>query len=212
LPGQRRRDLRGRQHLARRKFLVPIKALAKLVRGKFRAMLHQKCPDLIIPDAAWRKCWILHVTAWGNGEQAVLDYLARYVFRVALTNARIVGLDDETVTIQYKERKTGRSRTCRLSGHEFMRRFLQHVLPRGFHKVRYFGLWHPARRNNAARVRQMLQLQSTPKFDPPQDFVAAPLTPSDADPGPSIEPRICPHCQGRLIFIRTLSPRQAMAP
>ena len=60
-------------------------------------MLRQKCPDLIIPDAVWRKRWILHVTAWGNGEQAVLDYLARYVFRVALTNARIVSLDDETV-------------------------------------------------------------------------------------------------------------------
>jgi len=74
------------------------------------------------PRCVWRKRWILHVTAWANGEQAVLDYLARYVFRVALTNARIVGLDDETVTIQYKERRTGRSRTCRLSGHEFMRR------------------------------------------------------------------------------------------
>ena len=106
----------------------------------------RKCPDLVIPDAVWRTPWILHVTAWGNGEQAVLDYLARYVFRVALTNARIVGLDDEAVTIQYKERKTGRARTCRLSGDEFMRRFLQHVLPRGFHKVRYFGLWHPAQR------------------------------------------------------------------
>ena len=85
-------------HPARRNFLVPIKALDKLVRGKFRAMLRRKCPDLVIPDAVWRKRWILHVTAWGNGEQAVLDYLARYVFRVALTNARIVGLDDETVT------------------------------------------------------------------------------------------------------------------
>ena len=82
----------------------------------------------------------------------MLDYLARYVFRVALTNARIVGLDDQTVSIQYKERKTGRPRTCRLSGDEFMRRFLQHVLPRGFHKVRYFGLWHPAQRHNATRV------------------------------------------------------------
>jgi len=90
----------------------------------------------------------------------------------------IVGLDDETVTIQYKERRTGRSRTCRLSGHEFMRRFLQHVLPRGFHKVRYFGLWHPAQRHNAVRVRQMLQLQATPKFDPPPDFVVPPLTPA----------------------------------
>src|ERR1700722_18321071 len=199
-------------HPARRNFLVPVKALAKLVRGKFRAMLRQTCPDLIIPDVVWRTPWILHVTAWGNGEQAVLDYLARYVFRVALTNARIVGLDEETVTIQYKERKTGRSRICRLSGHEFMRRFLQHVLPRGFHKVRYFGLWHPAQRNSAARVRQMLQLQATPRFDLPPDLVAPPLTPSGAEPPPSIEPLICPHCQGRLIFIRTLTPRQAMGP
>jgi hypothetical protein len=160
----------------------------------------------------WRKRWVLHVTAWGDGEQAVLEYLARYVFRVALTNARIVGLDDETVTIQYKERKAGRSRTCRLSGHEFMRRFLQHVLPRGFHKVRYFGLWHPAQRHNAARVRQMLQLQATPKPDPPLDSGLPPIKPPDAEPEPLIEPPICPHCQGRLILIRTLSPKQAMAP
>jgi hypothetical protein len=196
-------------HPARRKFLVPIKALAKLVRGKFRALLLRKCTDLVIPDAVWRTPWILHVTAWGSGEQAVLDYLARYVFRIALTNTRIVGLDDQTVSIKYKERKTGCARTCRLSGDEFMRRFLQHVLPRGFHKVRYFGLWHPAQRHNAARVRQMLQLQALPKTDP----VVPLLEPSSAEPVPSVEPLICPHChQGRLIFIRTLSPRQAMAP
>jgi Putative transposase len=200
-------------HPARRKFLVPIKALARLVRGKCRALLRLKCPDLGIPDAVWRTPWILHVTAWGSGEQAVLDYLARYVFRIALTNARIVGLDEQTVSIQYKERKTGRRRTCRLSGDEFMRRFLQHVLPRGFHKVRYFGLWHSAQRHNAARVRQMLQLQAPPKADPPQDPVVPPLEPSSAEPVPPVEPLICPHChQGRLIFIRTLSPRQAMAP
>jgi hypothetical protein len=119
-------------HPARRKFLVPIKALAQLVRGKFRALLKRKCPDLVIPEAVWQRPWILHVTAWGKGEQAVLDYLARYVFRIALTNpslacslARIVDLDDETVTIQYKDRKTGQARTCRLSGEEFMRRFLR---------------------------------------------------------------------------------------
>src|SRR5271157_624474 len=150
---------------------------------------------------------------WGNGEQAVLDYLARYVFRVALTNARIVGLDDQTVTIQYKDRKTGCRRTCRLSGDEFMRRFLQHVLPRGFHKVRYFGLWHPAQRQNAARIRQMLQLQAPATVDLTQDDPAAPpLVPPDAEPVPQIEPRICPHCQGRLVFIRMLTPQQAMAP
>jgi hypothetical protein len=58
-----------------------------------------------------------------------LDYLARYVFRIAITNARIVGLDNAGVTFAYRDRKTGRRRTCRLSGDEFMRRFLQHVLP-----------------------------------------------------------------------------------
>jgi len=203
-------------HPARHNFLVPIKALAKLVRGKFKALLRRKCPDLTIPDAVWRTPWILHVTAWGNGEQAVLDYLARYVFRVALTNARIVGLDGQAVTIQYKERKTGRRRTCRLSGEEFMRRFLQHVLPRGFHKVRYSGLWHPRQRANAARVRQMLQLRAPPEPDPPQELVLPSLDQSDTEPMPLIEPRICPHCQnGRLLFIRVLprySPCQAMAP
>ncbi len=200
-------------HSARRKFLLPIKALAKLVRGKFRALLHRKRPDLVIAEAIWRVPWILHVTAWGNGEQAVLDYLARYVFRIALTNARIVGLDEKTVTIQYKDRKTSRARTCRLSGEEFMRRFLQHVLPRGFHKVRYFGLWHPAQRHNAARVRQMLQLQVPPKLEPAQDPVDTPLVPADAEPVPLIEPVICPHCyQGRLIFIRKLTRPQAMGP
>jgi hypothetical protein len=203
-------------HPARRKFLVPIKALAKLVRGKFRALLHRKRPDLVIPDAVWRTRWIVHVTAWGTGDQAVLDYLARYVFRVALTNARIVGLDDQTVSIQHKERKTGRLRICRLSGDEFMRRFLQHVLPRGFHKVRYFGLWHPAQRDNAARVRQMLQLQAPTELGQPQELVLPSPEHSGAAPMPSIEPRICPHChQGQLVFIRVLtrhSPRQAMAP
>ena len=85
-----------RHHLASGapRFLLPIKALARKVRGKFRALLRRRCPDLIVPDVVWRKHWIAHVTAWGRGEQAVLDYLARYVFRIAITNARIVGLDD----------------------------------------------------------------------------------------------------------------------
>jgi hypothetical protein len=195
---------------------VPIKALSKLVRGMFWALLQRKRPDLDIPDAARRTHWIFHVTAWGTGEQAVLDYLARYVFRVALTNARIVDLDDQTVTIQYKERKTGRQRTCRLSGDEFMRRFLQHVLPRGFHKVRYFGLWHPSQRHNVARVRELLQLQAPPKVGQPPEPRLPSFEQLDAEPTQPIEQRICPNCHhGRSVFIRSIfqhTPRQAMAP
>ena len=79
---------------ARKAFLVPVKALAKLVRGKLRAALAKKRPDLVLPKAAWSKPWVVHCTPWGAGEQAVLDYLARYVFRIAIANSRIVGLDD----------------------------------------------------------------------------------------------------------------------
>ena len=71
---------------ARRAFLVPVRALAKLVRGKLRAGLQKSRPDLVLPDAVWSKPWVVQCTPWGEGEQAVLDYLARYVFRVAITN------------------------------------------------------------------------------------------------------------------------------
>jgi hypothetical protein len=93
---------------ARKSFLVPVKALARLVRGKLRAAFQKSRPDLIIPEAVWSTAWVVHCTAWGDGEQAVLDYLARYVFRIAITNSRIVGLDDHGVTIRYKKRKSNR--------------------------------------------------------------------------------------------------------
>ena len=147
---------------ARNGFLVPPKALAKLVRGKLKAMLQQRRPDLVLPASAWRKPWVVHTTSWGAGEPAVLDYLARYVFRVAITNARILDLDDDAVTIRYQRRQSARPRTSRIAGQEFLRRFLQHVLPKGFHKVRYFGLWHPANRDLADRVRLRLGLDQPP--------------------------------------------------
>jgi len=142
----------------------------------------------------------------------VLDYLARYVFRIAITNARIVGLKDAGVTFGYRDRRTGHRRSCRLSGEEFMRRFLQHVLPRGFHKVRYFGLWHPAHRKHAAQARQMLQLQAPPPTGPLPETVVPP-EPAGAPATPMMELRICPHCHlGRMVLIRTFAPGQAMGP
>src|SRR5262249_38202948 len=75
-------------------YLVPTKALAELVRGKLRAALAKRRPDLIIPEPAWRKPWVVHCTSWGDGAEAVLEYVARYVHRVAITNNRIDDLDD----------------------------------------------------------------------------------------------------------------------
>jgi len=151
---------------ARHAFLVPVKASARLVRGKLRAAFRKERPDLVLPKAAWAKPWVVHCAPWGQGEQAALNYLARYVFRVAITNTRIVGFEDQAVVIRYKQRKSNRWRACRMPGQEFMRRFLQHVLPKGLHKVRYFGLWHPAKREDAGRARLLLNLDPSAKPRP----------------------------------------------
>ena len=202
-------------HPARNGFLVPVRALAKLVRGKLKAALAKRRPDLVLPKAAWRKSWVVHCTAWGEGDEAVLRYLARYVFRVAITNNRIVGLDDKGVTIRHKDRTSMQWRTTRLTGHEFMRRFLQHVLPKGLHKVRYYGLWHPARREHAQRARLMLLLDRPTTRGPAILSAETSCRAADrsANHTPSDEIRICPCCkQGRLLRAGRLYPKQPSGP
>lgn len=198
-------------HPARKGFLVPVKALAKLVRGKLRDVLARRRPDLQVPATAWRTPWVVHATAWGSGRQAVLDYLARYVFRVAITNNRLVALDDQTVTIRYKKRKSNRPRTCRIEGGEFLRRFLTHVLPKGLHKVRYFGLWHPSKRALADKARLLLALarrRPTPEPEPSPDPQAAPRA-GELEPARPL----CPCCrQGRLLHLRRLGPCHPLGP
>ena len=206
----------GRQwHPARNGFLVPFAALAKLVCGKLRAALSKRRPDLIFPEATWSKRWVVHCTAWGEGDEAVLCYLARYVFRVAITNSRIVGLDESGVTLRHKHRASNRWRTIRLSGHEFMRRFLQHVLPKGLHKIRYYGLWHPTRRAHTRQARLLLLLSRPANSDldaPSSDATADAIDPSGHHT-PCDEPRTCPHCkEGHLIHIGRLYPKQASGP
>jgi hypothetical protein len=196
-------------------YLVPTKALAELVRGKLRAALAKRRPDLVIPEAAWRKPWVVHCTSWGDGAEAVLEYVARYVHRVAITNNRIVDLDDAGVTIRHKERTSGRWVHTRLSGHEFMRRFLQHVLPKGLHKIRYFGLCHPSQREQAARARLLLQLDRP--ADPGVPASASETSDDATARSPASdsteEARICPSCkEGRLVEIGRLYPKQASGP
>jgi len=94
--------------------------------------------------------------------QDVLRYLARYVFRIAITNHRLVSMNESHVTFRYKDRDTGQWRTLRIEGVQFLRRFLFHVLPKGFHKVRYYGLWHPCKRDRQTRARLLLELTTTP--------------------------------------------------
>lgn len=130
---------------ARRNFLVPVKALSILFRAKFCDALRQA--DLLneVSPTVWQKDWITHSKSVGKGEGA-LKYLAPYIFRVAISNRRILSMKDGQVTFSYRESDTGRWRRMTVDVDEFLRRFLQHVLPKGFVKVRYYGLFSPAKR------------------------------------------------------------------
>lgn len=199
-------------HPARPSFLAPEVAIAKLVRGKLKAYFAQKHPDLIIPATAWTTPWVVRITPWGEGEEAVLRYLARYVFRIAITNSRIVTLDDNTVSFRYKHRQSNRWRSCTLDGEEFMRRFLQHVLPKGLHKVRYFGLWHASKRRTASKARLLLHMQSA-KHILPQAAGECEISVTHQSCGSATDLHICPRCRlGQLLFVRKLLPKQSQGP
>lgn len=188
---------------ARHPFLIPVRALSKLVRGKVRAWLRDKRPELFeqIPDALWNERWVAWCKQWGRGTGAVLDYLGRYVHRIAITNTRILAMDDATVTFRYKDRKQSQWRTCTLTGHEFMRRFLQHVLPKGLHKVRYYGLWNPKKsaRLDSARLGLQLAWDGARQQDPKKARkdaaqLLARETGAAQTGADSAGPR-CPHCK-----------------
>ena len=112
-----------------------------------------------------------------QGEGLVLRHLARSVHRVAITDARIVRVDAATVTFRYRDATARAWRTMTLAGEEFLRRFLQHVLPRGFHNVRYYGFWRP--RASATRKQLQQQLAPEPRVAHPPPAMLLPL-PRDA--------------------------------
>lgn len=198
-------------HPAPPSFLFPVRALSRLIRGKVMAHLKRVRPDIVLPPSAWCQEWVVHCTPWGTGEQAVLDYLARYAFRIAITNCRILEMDETTVTFRFKERKKRRWRACRLTGEEFLRRFLQHVLPRGFHKVRYFGLWHPTKRETAQRVRLMLAMDRPSVGGKPVSGQASGI---NQQPSRTIKPgETCPQCaKGKLVLCRSIPKPMARSP
>jgi hypothetical protein len=97
----------------------------------------------------------------------VLDYLGRYIHRTALSDRAVVACDEQQVTFRYRDSRDGRSKLMTLPGEEFLRRFLQHVPPRGLHRVRAFGLLHPSRRVTLRRLQ--LQLRHVPPECPPPE-------------------------------------------
>ena len=134
--------------------------------------------------------------------RSVLAYLARYTHRVAISNSRLVGLDERGITFRYKDyRSNGRERfrTMTLAPSEFIRRFLLHVLPKGFHRIRHYGLLASARcKANTARVRELMAAPMPP-VDPPAAH-------DTADPNATTDHRPpCPCCGGRMIIVEVFA-------
>ena len=143
------------------KWLVPVRALSALIRGRFRARLKRIAPQVasMLPAKVWREGWNVFCKPCGMHSDAVVQYLGRYVFRTAISNARIETMDATHVTFRFPSRQKGvRWSRMRLRGEEFLRRFVMHVLPRGFQKVRYYGLWHHSKSDQQRRIAQMLRL------------------------------------------------------
>lgn len=198
-------------------FLFPVKALSRVFRGKFVAALAAQRTaghlSSLAAEPAWARLkaalythdWVVYAKAPLGGPAQVLDYLARYTHRVAISNERLVALDERDVAFRVRaDAATGKKRTVRLAGGEFLARFLLHVLPAGFKRIRHYGLLAPAHKHRkmaAARVAL-----DTPEPQPAViETVAAFLARIE-----HADWLTCPHCgRGHFVVTATLPPARA---
>ncbi len=192
----------GQQWLAaRHNFLVRVEPLGLLFRNKFRDGLKQTTLFAQVPSAVWQQNWVVDCRPVGDGVSA-LKYLAPYVFRIALSNNRIVKVENDHVTFRDKDDDKQRWRTATVPAEEFIRRFLQHVLPKGFVKVRYFGLLATG---NRTRLRQAHALLATTSASTTDTLTAT------AIPAP-LPTLTCSHCGQPMLAIRRLLPYARSPP
>ena len=203
-------------------FFLPVRVLSRLFRRRFLEELEKAhrtgqlqffgefaplADAMAFADwlAPLRTCeWVVYAKRPFAGPAAVLAYLSRYTHRVAISNRRLVALDERGVSFRWKDyRAKGRSRhkTMTLSAEEFMRRFLLHVLPGGFHRMRHYGLFANAgRREHLAKARELLHV-----------VPAATESPLPVAPAATVEPTfVCPHCGAAMIIVEIFARGQSI--
>jgi len=201
-------DASGAWREASPAFLVPVRALSSIFRARLRDTLRDRQPALFaaISPGVWRKPWVVHSKPVGSGEKA-LAYLARYIFRVALTDSAILHHDPSAnsaqglVVFRYRDGDTGRPRTARIVPQEFIRRFLQHVLPTGFRKVRHYGLHHSSKRKALRLLQAQLAFSR-----------CLSLPPADKPTRPPLPPRPCPKCATPMCADLPANPPLRLSP
>jgi hypothetical protein len=188
VPGGGRSADRSRWLPSRAQFFVPVRALSVVFRAKFRDALARAGVLTEVDPAVWAQDWVVHSQAVGDG-RASLKYLAPYVFRVAISDRRIVSDDDGKVTFTSRKSGSNRWRKMTVEGPEFVRRFLQHVLPTGLQKVRHYGFMSPNSRVSLDLVRWLIALYHS------LVFVLRGHLPRAAPARPPIR---CPSCGGPM--------------
>jgi hypothetical protein len=211
-------DASPRWRSCRPGFFLPVRVLSRVFRGKFIAGLRatMDAGKLTLPlalaeppaRARWfaslyAKEWVVYTKRPFGGPERVLKYLARYTHRVAISNARLLDLRDGRVTFRYKDYADGhRHKTMTLDADEFLHRFVQHVLPRSFVKIRHYGLLANGQREARLTVCRRLLLVAS---------VAATVASTDTAPIEPAQPRCCPHCGGTRLVYRELAPGEPTA-
>jgi len=184
----------------RNNFYLPVRALSEIFKAKFKdEMARQELLHKIDP-ATWQIAWNVNCQPIGDSE-ATLKYLAPYIFRVAISNSRILAVKDRTVTFSYRKKGSSRSRKVTLDVIEFIRRFLQHVLPAGFMKVRHYGFMSCNCTVSLTRLR-LLILEGLKNIQ----ISLADLSP--IKPKPVLPKPICPACGGFLLYLFSLIPAE----
>jgi hypothetical protein len=186
------------------RFLVPVRALSVIFRAKMRRAL--KGAGLLpqIPPHTWTRQWVVHAQHAGSG-QKVLDYLGRYVFRIAISHSPLEALQHGQVTFRYRDNRTQQVQKLQLPAAEFIKRFLQHVLPQGLAKVRHYGLASPAAGQRHAMAMALLQAAASKSNSP------APVPQSRP---PKVQQSLrCPYCmKGQLRLLGQLPPQRKIPP
>lgn len=201
---------------SRKKFLLRIEPLGAHVRTLFKDRLLQDHPEIFakVPAKVWKRHWNVDSRAAGSGENA-LRYLSRYVFKTATSNRQLQRLPDGQVRWPYQDSQTARQTSIALQPLDWMSRFLQHILPSGFARVRTFGWLHPAAKVRGNRVRALLRQK--PLLSPAEQQAWDPL--GDFHPDPPQAPQLkvcsvplCPRCQQPMRLIGSLGPRPFLFP
>lgn len=199
----------------RKKFLLPVKPLGAHLRTLFKERLIKEHPDLFqqVPAKVWKRHWNVDSRPAGSGENA-LRYLSRYVFKTATSNRQVAQLPDGRLRWSYRQSSTGQLTSLALQPMEFLRRFLQHTLPKGFARVRTFGWLHPAAKVRLNRVRALLgqapKLTSAEEhtWNPPPDPEWETTPPQPSTPTP--QPVLCPHCQKAMRLVGSWHPGRTL--